>query len=434
MTIKTDPLGALSSGCIVGDVATTFSDTFATDPFGRKRTTGTPFTVFYSKQVFDDDTKSASDEHFPLFFDNVQTTGAGTSSIFSIERASTTLLVAASTAGTRVRQSKQCINYQSGKGQMAVFTGITASGSTSDGVTKRWGLFNDNNGVFFQAAGSIISVVQRSNVSGCVSSSVIAQTDWNIDKFDGKGKSGFTLTASFAQIFFVDFEWLGVGRIRYGLFINGLPFFVHEQHNANSMTSAWSSDPNAPVRFEIANDGNGDADGLEMMCVAISSEGGIQPQGSVRNPDPKDAIVNTINANTAGSTYVVAGMKLKDGHINHQVDIINVNLLSISQGDVAWSIYLNPTMTASLTYADINDSPIQYAFGSNANPGETITDPGHALIGGLMTGNDALAQFPITQLRLGATIAGSSDEVVLGVTPRTNNQDIFGFLQWQEAW
>jgi len=434
MTIRTDPLGALSSGCIIGDVSTTFSDTFSTDPFGRQRTTGTPFAVFYSKQTFNDSTKSASDEQYPLFFNNAQVSGAGTSSIFSADRASTTLLVAASTAGNRVRQSRQCINYQSGKGQMAVFTGITASGSTSDGITKRWGLFDANNGVFFQAAGSVISTVQRSNVSGCVVDTITNQASWNLDRFDGRGKSKITLTASFAQVYFLDFEWLGVGRVRYGLFVDGLPFYVHEQNNANAITSAWSSNPNTPVRYEIDNDGNGDADGIEMMCVAVSSEGGVQVQGSVRNPDPKEAIVNTINANVAGSTYVVSGMKLKSGHINHQVDVINVAMLSISQGDVAWGLYLNPTMSASLTYADINDSAIEYAFGSNANPGDTITDPGHALIGGMITGNDSLSQFPITQLRMGGTITGSSDEIVLGVTPRTNNQDVFGFLQWQEAW
>jgi len=77
----------------------------------------------------------------PLYWDDAETSGGGTSSALDTDRASYTLSVSASTAGTRVRQTKQRFNYQPGKSQLAAITAVLGANQT--GITRRVGLFAD---------------------------------------------------------------------------------------------------------------------------------------------------------------------------------------------------------------------------------------------------------------------------------------------------
>ena len=85
-----------------------FASGATTDAFGRLRISE-PFTIFDSKQLHNNQ---------PLFWDDAETSGTGTSSAHSSARASTTISVSATTAGKRVRQSLQRFNYQPGKSQL----------------------------------------------------------------------------------------------------------------------------------------------------------------------------------------------------------------------------------------------------------------------------------------------------------------------------
>ena len=101
------------------------------DSFGKLRVTS-PFTLLDFKQNRD---------NLPLFFDDAQTSGSGTTSTYNANKASSTLAVSANTAGTRVRQSKMWGNYQPGKSLMVLCTG-NFNGHVA-GVTKRIGYFWD---------------------------------------------------------------------------------------------------------------------------------------------------------------------------------------------------------------------------------------------------------------------------------------------------
>ena len=114
----------------------------AVDAFYRLRVSN-PFTVSDSKQLLD---------YTGHVWDDVQASGAGTSSTHSTARASTTLGVSANTAGRRVRQTFRRFNYQSGKSQhyFSTFCFIDAA----SGITRRVGMFDNNNGIFFQLSGT----------------------------------------------------------------------------------------------------------------------------------------------------------------------------------------------------------------------------------------------------------------------------------------
>ena len=205
------------------------SDGPSIDAFGRLRI-AEPYTIFDSKQIAD---------NAPLFWDDAETSGSGTGSTHSINTASSEITVGASTAGTRVRQTFQRFNYQPGKSQEILFT--FANFDTENGITKRVGYFDENNGIFFQHLDGVPSVCIRSNTSGSPVDTIIPQSEWNIDKLDGTDYTNLALDFSKTQIGIIDFEWLGVGRVRIGMVIDGAVFYCHEFLHANQLTSLRST-------------------------------------------------------------------------------------------------------------------------------------------------------------------------------------------------
>ena len=169
------------------------------DAFARQRISN-PETLFDSKQIFDSQ---------PLFWDDQEISGSGTSSTYSKPNARTRLAVSASTAGVRTRQTFMRFNYQPGKSQLVIMTAVMSDAS-SQGISARVGQFDDDNGLFFVAEDVTIKVVLRTSTSGSAVDTKVSQTNWNIDKLDGTGNSGVTLDPTKTQILFIDYEWLGV--------------------------------------------------------------------------------------------------------------------------------------------------------------------------------------------------------------------------------
>lgn len=407
-------------------------DSGSIDAFARQRVSE-PFTLFDSKQIWNDPGIADNAENYPLFYDNQQTSGGGTTTTFNVNRASTILGVSATTAGTRVRQTKQRFNYQPGKSMLVILTGL--SGNTPSGITKRYGYFDDNNGIYYQDLGGAWSIVIRSFASGAAVNNAIPQASWNLDTMDGNGPSGVILDPTKVQILFFDLEWLGVGRVRCGFFVDGLPIYCHEFLHSNKITSVYMSTANLPVRMEISNDGTGAASSVEMICATVISEGGIQPNGISRWGDIGATGATDITAATPGTIYAICGIRLKQAYLSADVRIEKISVIENSgtNNPFLWKLHLNPILTSGLTYTDVANSAVQ--FGTGLAAGDIITGDGTVLAGGYQARTDATAAVAInTALRMGATIANVADRLVVSGTPMTNNQLYFGGLQWREAW
>lgn len=415
-----------------GGLAIAYADGPSLDAFARLRISN-PFTLFDSKQIWDDPDIANNAENYPLFYDNQETSGAGTSTTFNVNRASTALGVSNVTAGTRVRQTKQRFNYQPGKSMLVILTGIMSQ--QGNGITKRLGYFDENNGLFFQVNDNTLSVVRRSNATGSPVDTVVPQAGWNLDTMDGNGPSGVNLNLSNTQIFFMDFEWLGVGRVRFGFFVDGLPVYCHELLNANNLDVVYMSNPNLPIRVEVSNDGTGGAATLEHICTTVVSEGGLQPNGILRFGDIGGLAANDITAATPGNAYAVCGIRLKAAYLSADVREATISLIENSGANnpFLWKLHLNPTLTTGLTYSDIANSAIQFGVGLPA--GDVLTNEGTVMAGGYQSRTDATVAIDLNSaLRLGSLTDGTPDELVLSASPITNNQLFFGGMQWREAW
>jgi hypothetical protein len=402
------------------------------DAFGRLRVSE-PQTLFDSKNIFNDDGLADTVENQPLFYDNQQTSGSGTGTTYDANKSQQTLTVSASTAGTRVRQTKMRFNYQPGKSQEILMT-FNMNGKVAN-VTKREGYFDDKNGLFLELAGTTVNFVRRTYVTGSAVDNAVAQSSWNIDKLDGTGASGITIDFTKTQILIIDFEWLGVGRVRMGFVIDGNIFYAHEFLNANSLDLVYMSTPNLPLRSEITNDGSGVAASLTQICSSVISEGGSQDLGISRYLSTSGT---HLDANTENTVYALIGIKLKSEYIGASVKILNAAIqIQTASHQVEWKLILNPTVAGSFTYADVTNSSLQVSYGATAN---TVTDGiditgGWVFSGGTASGAAGDASRGIDNaLLLGSLIDGTVETIVLCVRPvaGSTNVDVEGSLTVRE--
>jgi hypothetical protein len=77
------------------------------------------------------------------------------------------------------------------------------------------------------------------------------QSEWNLDKMDGTGPSGYNLDLTKMQMFYIDYSWYGAGYIRWGLRgSNGDITYVHKIANNNVNNEAYMRSGNLPARYE----------------------------------------------------------------------------------------------------------------------------------------------------------------------------------------
>ncbi|MDQ0656161.1 collagen-like protein [Paenibacillus sp. W2I17] len=153
-----------------------------------------------------------------------------------------------------ILQSSERGRYESGlAGEIGIGARLPAPPTGTQVV--RWGAFDDQNGLFFgqSVANGIFVAIRRASVD-----TIIPQTSWNVDKLDGTGPSGATLSLSKGNIFQIVFTWYGYGVIEFRVVIPDPTTLAQEviivhRFSPNGQTSL--TDPNLPLRAEIFNNG-----------------------------------------------------------------------------------------------------------------------------------------------------------------------------------
>lgn len=81
------------------------------------------------------------------------------------------------------------------------------------------------------------------------------QSQWNIDKFDGQGPSGYRMDVGRMQMVYIDYTWYGAGTIRFGMRgVNGRIYWCHRMPQNNVNNGAYQRSGNLPARYEVVND------------------------------------------------------------------------------------------------------------------------------------------------------------------------------------
>lgn len=386
----------------------------AFDGFGRLRISN-PFTLFDSKLLHD---------KMPLLWDEATVSGSGFTSTHLINEAAVEI-VSDGTEGKFVRQTFMRFNYQPGKAQSVLLTGVLDPTNTAN-----------------------LEVVRRSDTTGSAQDTIVSGEGLNGDSNpNGYGTDCIDIDLSKTQIWTTDMEWLGVGTARMGLVRSGQPYFLHYFNNDNISEKVYMRTPNLPLRYEMEvtatetitrigyfDDNNGlffqaripkGPQSMKCICGTVISEGGQDENGIVRAVSTG---ATQLDANVAGTLYAMIGIRLKATHLDKVVKQISLSILSASNADYEYQLVLNPTVAGTFTYADQTNSAVQTALGATAN---TVTG-GTLILSGFGSGQSNIFEEIKNAIHLGSSISGTPDQIVLCVRPLAANLDAYGSLVWRE--
>jgi len=369
------------------------------DAFGRLRTSA-PYTLFDSQNRY------AIDNQFDT------STATGGSTTYLADEASVQLEVTTSSGSEVVRQTYRCMPYQPGKGLLCLATFVMNTAKT--GLRQRVGYFGTQNGVFIQQADSTVSFVLRSYISGSVSDArIVTQNNWNGDKLDGTGDSGFTLDLTKAQILWMDFEWLGVGSVRCGFIIDGQYIVCHTFENANDITSVYMTTAILPVRYEITNTAaTASASALKQICSSVVSEGGYE-QTSIEHVARRTATKTSIS-----TTFLpLVSIRLASTALNAVVLPAKFNVMPTSTGDDFEVILAkNSTGLTSASWAAVaSDANVEMDTSATAMTVGTIVDIQYVKSTNQSSGTINQTAGYNWDLQLGSSLTGTSDIYTLGI-------------------
>ena len=396
-----------------------FANSPAVDAFARLRVSE-PHTIFDSKQISDD---------APLLW-TTKLVNSATASYLQ-RRASTTLTASSVVGSKAIRQSRERHLYQPGKSLSWMSTCVFGDGV--DGIRKRVGYFNDQNGIFFEQDGKNFYATLRSDVLiPGPTDQRISQSAWNLDRLDGTGPSGVRLDFSKTQLLTSDMQWLGVGRVRWGFGISGSFVYCHEIVGANASGSVYMSNPNLPMRYEIENVSAATSGTLEQICSSVIIEGGYETKGLIRSIDR--GITPVTNVTNDGLVPIIS-IRMKPYSSGVNIFPTGAEILCTSASDFKWAILFNPSTTNDkASWQNVVSSSVQY---------DVTRDSTNALTGGiaLVTGYGSTTKqnVPISftdingLLALGETVDNVPDQFVLAVQSTTTNAESFlGCLKWKE--
>jgi hypothetical protein len=388
-----------------------YSDGPNLDAFGRLRTAAVQNLV---------DIKHVYDKN-PLQINEV-TAGTATS-IFNQEYARVRMSTSANN-DLVIRQSKTHPIYQPGKSQL--FQASFSNFQLETNVIKRVGGFTSTtastyNSVFdgyFLESNGVTNVISFQIWRSGTTVYSAATAVWDNNGFDPTG-----INWSNTNLMSVDYQWLGVGRMRFALDIAGQLFYFTEHNCANNEPNVYMTSPNQPIRYEIRQIGVGSGY-FDMICSQVSSEGalnGLYSTVGIQNSTTADLA-------TSGTKYPYIGYRLKQNYKSVTSQYSSLFILNTSNDNYLVTIEYNPTLSVTPSWTDIPNSPFQYSV-YNGTVTATITSPGHimsSLIG--ESGTSALTTIKVddNQIRVGSNVNGTLDEMWVCITPLSNTATFLG--------
>jgi hypothetical protein len=379
--------------------------------------------------------------------------GSGATSKEHIDNSYIEMAISAGSTGKVVRQSYEYIPYQPGKSKLMIFSSVIETHGGLPNVISRIGCFDSSveklpgtgtgNGVFFELDGTALYAVIRLND---VDGERVIRSSWNYDKFDGLGPSGFTLTTSDfanARLFAIDMEWLGVGRVRFGFFINGQFYLGHSfDHSgiggSSGITVPYTKTAKLPIRFELSCSSTAGLTGPEMrmICASIISEGGYDPSGMSFSIGRSTGVSWTNGQRFIARAIISIKLRNEDPHIRKSILLKSLTILNQSARSVQWDLYLFPDETHLTTpnwqNIDTNNSSAKYDITGTlaTTTNGVLLDCGYADYSGG-------ASFPYTKYLasplVNSSINGTSRVLTLVAVNLTNNAvTVNGSLSWVE--
>jgi hypothetical protein len=403
------------------------------DAFGRLRTSD-QYTLGDYKHIYYNDSSY------------LNISGNGGNLVYEQNESTVYLNVTTAVDSFAIHQTRLYHHYQPGKSQLIKSSFVF--GDSTPNVIKRSGLFDNDEGIYLEMNGSILSWNIKSMITG---TSAIVQTssrdDW-LDPLDGTGFSGVSLDFTKTQLLFIDFQWLGVGRVRCGFIHDGKAILAKDFYHSNVFNTPYLRNPSLPVRCEIRGVG-GNSGTMKQVCATVISEGGYAETG-------QDFSISAGNVGricpTAGTRYPILAIRLKNtfkGLANRvSVRITNFTVYVENHGVLweLWKISSATELSGTVVWADVNTA--ESAVERSIHPTSINTTGALQLTSGFLpagnqnAGNNALSISDPTKAKrvtLTQNFDSTDSEIfVVTVTAvgtgNNTNTNAFASMQWREIY
>jgi len=328
-----------------------------------------------------------------------------------------------------IRQTRRFHPYFSGKSQMVeeTFDGFAPQAN----VTKRVGYFSSNavapyastfDGFWLESGGGTITL--KSARAGTETLSVSLA---NMSGYNNLGEYKNLATWDFFTVVLFDFLWLGGAVLRMWVKTSNGFILAHQFNHAGSAVDTFILSPNQPLRYEIVSTtGTGS---FRYICAQVATEGSVNEMGSSRFVDTGSSLITTASS---GTTYPLKAIRKQTAYRDIPVAIMASDAFVGSSNDTArWTLQVNPTLSAGLTYSALADSPIEQATGNGTI---TVTSQGIIVAGGGLRSGVSItdSQLELNYLAwLGSSIANVMDEYVLCITPISGSLTSFSGMSFK---
>lgn len=332
---------------------------------------------------------------------------------------------------TAIIQSKVSYPYFAGKSQLVECT--FSNFGVIPNVTKRVGYYD-----YFPGGGKADGFWLESGPGNTVTlifKNGLGAVDYQYPVSSWDNKDFITYDWSQFTVVMFDFLWLGGLRLR--LFVSGPNGFTlaHEVDYAGQSgeTETFIGYPSHPVTYEIvATAAPGKSYDFNPICSQVATEGAIDKTGIIR------ACGNGVTALTltsAANTYPI--LAIRKGYANSPIKLLSFELTVATNNDrLYWEIQINPTLSAGISYAQI-DAQSTTLFGVG-NGTITVTSPGRVIASGYLATGQSVRSVNFEDnflATLGGMNPGSSfvpDSYVLVVRPITTPITVLATMQVKE--
>ena len=341
--------------------------------------------------------------------------------------ASNVIMQVGSTAGSKVtRQTKNVMRYIPGRPSTLAFA--IRLEAPQVGIRRRFGLFNDTDGAFFEDNGGTYSCVIRTTTSGITTERRVTRDDWNGEKFDGNGWTGVTADPTKQQMISISYEWYGAGTVDFNWLMKGETVRCHRFDNSNTQDRVWCSTPFLPIRCEIENvTGVAGTHYLYQGSNSLIQEGNADKLGSLISQS--NGITGT-TMSVANTFYPIVSLRLKSTALQAVMLLRSLQAVTNDNTNIYWKLLENATLTNPnwTNHAD-PDSFVQYDTSATALSG------GRDILSGfVVSGGSTLVEIDrLADLQLGRSGIGTiSDTFTLACASPNTNKSALAVLNWIE--
>lgn len=398
------------------------------DAFGRQRTSN-PTNIFASSFEYDLQ---------PLLFEQAVVTGGSLVHGNSDTPTNKTCAVLKTdgTANASITLTQIGVNhYQPGKSQLILITFVLGAAVTE--VRRRVGYFDANDGCFLEQSSGVLKIIMRTSVDGSTGDTPYAQTAWNIDTMDGTGgasnPSGILLNVEKQQIFFIQAQWLGAGKLVFGFDIDGVLIPVHHVNNANENgnSTPYMRTFNLPVRWEQTHTAEGDAASFKAICCAVDSEGGLTEEAGFDFSASNG--VTAIGVTTRRAILTIKPATTFNSIANNIKYELRKLEITCKTNDGFWELIYDAALGGTPSFGAVNaSSGMSRDVAGTTITGGIVVDSGY-ITAGTGASRTSMSKAITSKYPLALSAAGVQHSFTVAVTSFTGTCDAQASLTWKEV-